>query len=484
MARPLNHDRKYWPSGKALVMFAVSLPALLGIIGLVIDSGLLMAAQRQTQNAADAAAGAAAMDLFRGSDSATATSTANSFLANNGLSGVTLTLNGGSNNAINVPPSQGPFSGQNQYVEAIVSQTVTTSFIQLLGVNKSQTVKARAVAGYEPVGAGEGVFVLDSTASPGLDVSNNNARLIVNGDITVNSAGGGVDQFGNTVSSALNADGVKVQNSTLTPAPIVAQVLNVVGGVSNVDNIRAYDASFGPTNYYDPNNNDRPVFARAATAPDPLVNLATPTTSSAGTAVVNTNYGSVSVQGGQTVTLNPGIYSSIKITGGTVTFNPGIYVLQPAGNVTNTIDIGGGTLTGNGVMFYNTGSDYNPVTGAPDNSDGNLTPNPPNSTNFGAIKITGGTVNFVPLIDANSPFNGLLFYQRRWNNNGASVTGNASLSLQGTFYAKWAAFTLAGNGSYQAQFLVGSMSIGGGAAVTINAAGKNAGKANLVFLVE
>ena len=58
------------------------------------------------------------------------------------------------------------------------------------------------------------------------------------------------------------------------------------------------------------------------------------------------------------------------------------------------------------------------------------------------------------------------------------------MSFNGILYAKWAQFTLAGNGTYQAQFLVGSMVVNGGATVTINAAGKNLGKANLVFLVE
>ena len=53
-------------SGKTLVMFAILLPVLLGMTGLVIDGGLLMAAHRQVQNAADAAALAAAMDKYRG----------------------------------------------------------------------------------------------------------------------------------------------------------------------------------------------------------------------------------------------------------------------------------------------------------------------------------------------------------------------------------------------------------------------------------
>src|SRR5262249_9227989 len=158
------------------------------------------------------------------------------------------------------------------YLEVVVTKSVSTLFIQALGVNSSQSVSARAVAGYEPVGAGEGVFVLDSTVSPGLSINSNNTRLIVHCDITVNSTGGGVDQFGITVPSSLNQDAVKTSNSTTTPAPIVASTLNVAGGVTNIDNVRAYDSAFnsGSTNgyYYDPSNIDRPVLARVPVAPD------------------------------------------------------------------------------------------------------------------------------------------------------------------------------------------------------------------------
>jgi hypothetical protein len=63
--------------------------------------------------------------------------------------------------------------------------------------------------------------------------------------------------------------------------------------------------------------------------------------------------------------------------------------------------------------------------------------------------------------------------------------GNSNqLSLTGTVYAKTAQVDLAGTGKFNAQFVVGSMQISGGATVTINAGGKDFGRANLVFLVE
>ena len=84
-----------------------------------------------------------------------------------------------------------------------------------------------------------------------------------------------------------------------------------------------------------------------------------------------------------------------------------------------------------------------------------------------------------------SPFNGILFYQRRRNVAVPILTGNGTdVKLTGTIYAKWANFDLSGQGTYNAQFVVGSLQLSGNGLVTIHATGKNFGTANLVFLVE
>ena len=197
-------------SGTTLVMFAILLPVLLGMVGLVIDSGLLMASYRQVQNAADAAALAAATDKSRGESDAAAVASANSFMVNNGMNGVTLVLNAGASNALNIPPrirgtpAPSPYKGTANYVEAIVTRQVNTLFMPVFGINSNQ-VTARAVAGFEPVGAGEGAIVLDPMPSPGIEFKGNNAQLRVNGTVVVNSKGGGVDQYGDTVTTL--ADG-------------------------------------------------------------------------------------------------------------------------------------------------------------------------------------------------------------------------------------------------------------------------------------
>lgn len=497
-------------SGKTLVMFAILLPVLLGMTGLVIDGGLLMAAHRQLQNAADAAALAAAMDKHRGATDATALASANSFMAGNGMNGVSLVLNAGSSNALNIPPQDpgntgSPYKDNANFAEAIVTRQVNTFFMPVLGVNSSQ-ITARAVAGFEPVGAGEGAIVLDPTEAPGLAVTSNNSRLIVKGSVVVNSRGRGLDQYGGNVDGPYAQPAVSTGGPNIEPKPIVAADVQVVGGVDTPGNIRAYDAAFAAGGYYyDTTNFDLPFSTGNPIAPDPLLKLLTPTTSNGVRAFypnkLGVNQGSpqdISVGNGETVTLVPGIYKTISITGGTVTFNPnpgGIFVvgMNRTGNG-NSFNINGGTVTGNGIMIYNTGSNYTP-SGTPDSTDntsgsddfqGGISrppPNPPGS--MGGVTINGGNVTFSPITDVNSPFVGMMFYQRRWNKSSANIAGNSStLDIRGTLYAKWAKFQLAGTGKFNAQFVVGSMTISGGATVTIDANGKEFGLTNQVFLVE
>jgi hypothetical protein len=79
----------------------------------------------------------------------------------------------------------------------------------------------------------------------------------------------------------------------------------------------------------------------------------------------------------------------------------------------------------------------------------------------------------------------MLFYQRRGSSQGLSIQGDADQGmLQGTLYAKWGHTKIAGQGTYDAQFVVGSMAIDGKGDVTILFVGGKKGKAPQVFLVE
>jgi hypothetical protein len=502
------------------------LTALLGMTGLVVDGGLMMTARRAAQNAADSAAMAAAFELKRGNTVANAQTAATTFVQTyNSLSAATVTTN--------IPPSTGPHStGPNaaHYAEVIVSYPVSTLFMSILGIT-SNNVKARAVAGYEPLTLGEGAIVLDPTAQPALTIQGG-ASLVVDGSVVVNSEGPGLDQYGNNV-NPFNISGqpaVAAGNGAI----IKLQYLQVDGGVdaSTLASVQAYSTG-GPF----------PLFAGQGTIePDPLASIPAPlpsntpsipatawstlnpnpTTSGGITTYPSGVYTSSLNLNNGTVVLNPGIYADIKISNNaTVTFNPGVYILAPSSNNQGLTINGSGTVTGgtttNGVMFYLTSSDYynssNPSasgaydaadsvmrqttpssSNAPSNSNlptvGGVTEQNTNQLSWASITINAsGPVNFYPLADTNTPanFTGILFYQRPRNTSAASIQGggtNNNVSLNGTIYARWAQFKMAGGGRYNAQFIVGSFNISGQATLTINGNGKNLGLANEVFLVE
>ena len=453
LSRELNDRRK----GTILVVTAMVLTALIGLLGLVIDAGQLMTAHRQTQNAADAAATAAAMDLLTGKSNPTAIATGTTFVQQyNGLASATVT--------INIPPSSGPHIAKPNYVEAIITVSVPARFIRALGGASTRNVTARAVAGFEGVTSGEGVIALDPTIRPGISVGGGGS-LKVNGGVIDNSEGGGVDQNGNPI----NNGGTGYAASTANNSTLMATNMQVVGGVNNPANFKNYDTT----------SSLNPLHTGQMIQPDPLLYLPTPT---AANGADTTNRGSVSVSGNQVRTLLPGVYSSISITGGTTTFSPGIYILT--GGNTNTLKLNGGTVNGTGVMFYNTGSDFNVNTGLPDSADFATAPPASGNASFGGIAITT-TVNLTAYNNPASPFNGMLIYQRRRNTEPLKISGNAGAGLlAGTIYSKWALNSITGQGTYNAQFIVGSMAVIGNGTVTINYAGQNLGKGYEVFLVE
>jgi hypothetical protein len=211
------------------------------------------------------------------------------------------------------------------------------------------------------------------------------------------------------------------------------------------------------------------------------------------------------VTGESTMVLHPGVYDSISITGGNVEFVPGIYVISAKKKNQNVLKITGGNVIAEGIMFYNTGNNYNPFTGEPDVYDRMIQPDgseksppPADNADFGSILINAG-MKFSPIDTTEydyasfyegaqavaTQFDGMLFYQRRLNDQSINIEGDSAEGLlEGTLYAKWAHCKIAGQGTYDAQFVLGSIEVAGQGDVTIDYSGKKLGKAPQVFLVE
>ena len=483
-------------SGSVLVFFALILTTMLALVGLVIDGGLLMAAQRHAHNAADAAALAAANDLLFGRPPSTAIATATTFVKqHNGLEDAP-------DPEVNIPPQNGPYAGMANHVEVIVSSPARSYLMNILpGVAAQHTVKARAVAGSEFISSGAGVTVLDPDARPGLNVGGN-AILKVNGRVFDNSEGGGLDENGQPVNNGNNGTAGSVSNN----ARLLAHDIRIVGGVDNPENFEDYDQVEGRN----------VLHTRQLPVPDPLITLATPTVATGvdpafrgAPQATNANlklgddeadsprlnYVDVDpLTNESTMMLHPGIYTSIDITGGNVEFLPGIYVFRPEANTQNTLKITGGNVLAEGIMFYNTGDNYDPQTGAPDVYDGSQPPPADDGAHFGGITINAGMRfspidfdkhSYDPMYHPAEEFEGMLFYQRRRNDEAVNFQGDAEEgNLSGTLYAKWANFKVAGQGTFDAQFVIGSMDVTGQGDVVVGYAGDKLGKAPQVFLVE
>ena len=478
-------------SGAILVWFGMLIVLLLGMVGLVVDAGLLMATHRQAQNAADAAALAAALDVLYGRGESQANATATTFVtSHNGLAGAPAPT-------VNIPPASGPYAGNPAFVEVIASAPMQTYFIHILGIARNQTVQARAVAGSEAVSSGEGVCVLDPTEWPGLSISGGGI-LRVHGSVVVNSEGEGVDEDGVPIDNGNQQTAASVTNNST----LEAEYMRVVGGVNNPDNFQNVDP-------YGPN----PLHCRQMRMPDPLLFLPTPTTSNG---VVDIDRGApratnvnltlddpsgenfietVDVGGVEVnrMVLQPGIYTSITVTGGYVRFVPGIYVIRPDTNTQNVVQLTGGTILARGIMIYATGHNYSPDSGSPDDNDGDKAPPHGDGALFGDITINADMeltgIDFeehdYSAFPVDPIYENMLFYQRRRNKSSLRVEGNAEDGyLGGTLYAKWAPVTISGHGTYDAQFVVGSMHVTGQGNVTLLYAGDNLGKAPQLFLVE
>jgi hypothetical protein len=290
--------------GQTIILVALSLPILLGFIGIATDVGALFKDKRTLQTAADAAAIAGALNLPPGSTSittaaqtaATAAATTNGFT--NGSNGVVVTVNDpplwpGSNYG-------NPSGAANGYVEVTITKPEPTIFLALFGY-PSVTVLARAVASNNGPGACLFAGIGTPTGTPLTVVGNMQAA-----------------QCGVVVDSS-NSPPLTVTGS------LTAASIGVVGDCSS----GCAGTSPQPTSHIIPYG-------------DPLAFL--PQTAPGAGSCTNT----FNATGG-TVVLFPGCYTTFNETGAAVTLNPGTYVINTG---VNAAQLTGGTLTGTGVTLY------------------------------------------------------------------------------------------------------------------------------------
>jgi Flp pilus assembly protein TadG len=455
--------------GNVLVLLAILLPTLIGIVGLVIDGGLMMDEHRNLQHATDAAATAAAMDLRLGKSSAVATATATSFIRNaNQLPDANVT--------VHIPPVSGKFAGQTGYVEVNATRIYHPRFMPLLDAISDRTLGTRAVAGYASVTAGAAIAVLDPdpaafsmaplptlpalpTLTAGFEIEGLGS-FSVDGAVLVNNGWGGVDENGDAAGSAAGPPNAVACTPVLPLTRLRARDIRVVGGVDDQHNYQNFVAG-----------KSSPLQANRLPVPDPYAALPVPTVSADPNNASAITRGGVTVAGlpliGPPVTLQPGVYQYIRVVSGIANFQPGVYIIRSTDPVSHmALSIAAGTVNAHGVLFYITDSSgFDGISGSPDGSDGETEPPGPTTTTLQpSVFIQNGLLGtgITALNDPGSPFDGMVIYQRREDRRAIviaqqNLVGNGAFS--GAVYAKWGHVILAGNGIYNARFACGTMRV-------------------------
>lgn len=292
-------------AGQVLPATAILMSGLLAMTGLVLDGGMIYQVKRRMQTAADAAALGGAHELYRGNSSLVESGAR----ADSSLNGFTHNVNSTVVTVYN-PPLNGPWAGNNLFVEVIVTRVVPTTFLRVVS-RQFSTVKSRAVAGLVKY-TDACVIALDPDDRGALTVGGT-SNLTSYCGVAVNSAD----------SSAIETQG---------GGCIYSDEVGVSGGATMngiADCILPNGASPGMPPMLDPL-----AYMQAQAPAKPLIPLGNNFKISGGTAVIL-----------------PGLYTGgIEITGGNVTFLPGVYYLDGGG-----LKITGSPIVrGDGVTFYNT----------------------------------------------------------------------------------------------------------------------------------
>jgi Flp pilus assembly protein TadG len=191
--------------GQALVLIILVLVILLGFVALAVDSSLLFFDRRASQNAADASALSAAYAKCEGEnilDAAVQVAETNGYKTNGTNTFVT----------VNNGPVSGPYSGNKDYIEVIIT-TVREPIFAGFVTTEPLTSTVRSV-GYCHLGTGGGsgqpavpgevsLLALNKTTN-GAIVNTGAAKVLVDGGIFVNSTGASAYQQDGSATTQMN----------------------------------------------------------------------------------------------------------------------------------------------------------------------------------------------------------------------------------------------------------------------------------------
>lgn len=414
--------------GSALIYTAITLGALLGLVGLATDTGLVLLTANQLQNTADAAALAGAQ-LVR-SDQDAARALARQIAEQNSAGDAPVLLKLNEDNAAEGDIVIGKFDRKEG------TFTVTTASPNAVRVHARRTtdsdsgalplVFAPMVAIHEAqvsrdaiamIGGGTGAGLITLNEDPDKDPS-----LLVQGDAHLNVSGGAIQ---------VNSPGPSAARTNGNPI-VEAPELNVVGTAPKfaADGVEVKE---GQPKVEDP----------LAWLPDPPYDPA----AGQGAITGGGTYGPA-VPGG-IVYYDQGI----KLTNGTLNLDPGIYVIGGDG-----VQVTGGDIYAYNVMFFILKDAEFRLAG-----NGNYTITPPETGDWAGVSV----------------------FAARDNTESHLINGTGELNLEGAYYFPNAHVELSGTADFSLnQLIAGTVAVSGTGAKIIAYDGRFDGVGNKVFLVE
>src|SRR5690349_3395893 len=134
--------------GQALVLIALAAIGLFGIAGLAIDGSIKFSDRRHAQNAADSAALAAALAKVRGDTLWKSVGVYRA--ADNGYDNNHVTNDVYAYLCTDADASCGPYTGDANYVQVVITSDVNTFFARIVGITQTHnTVQAVAMSDQE-----------------------------------------------------------------------------------------------------------------------------------------------------------------------------------------------------------------------------------------------------------------------------------------------------------------------------------------------
>ncbi|WP_287186417.1 pilus assembly protein TadG-related protein [Mesorhizobium sp.] len=283
-------------SGNVAIIFALSLPVVVGGAGLGVETSYWYYSSLKLQAVADAAAYAGALEKVSGSDKPTIVSAATLSATTNGWGPSTGTIE------VFTPPSSGPNVAK-KAVEVIVHQTLDRFFTSIFS-QSAVGAQARAVA-----------LITDASKACVLALNPSASRAaLFSGSSNLKLTGCSV------MSDSIAADALKLQGS----AYLEADCLISAGGVSLSNVVKTVCAN---------------PLTQALPAADPFADLPAPPATNP-------------CQNDNQSTLQPGTYCKGLSLSGSVTLSPGVYVVE-GGDFKASANA---NISGDGVIIYLAGS--------------------------------------------------------------------------------------------------------------------------------